>query len=99
MADMSSSPTGQEFSGYVVQVEDSLMRIRQVLPELHQLAIGGTAVGTGLNTHPEFAGLVTKELERRTGFPFVPAPNRFSQMAGRCFLQPTTDQCELWGLK
>lgn len=72
---------GQEFSGYVNQLDRDLERIQMVLPHLYELAIGGTAVGTGLNTHPEFAVRVAAEIARLTGFPFVSAANKFAALA------------------
>jgi fumarate hydratase class II len=72
---------GQEFSGYVAQLDADLERIKFTLPGLYQLAIGGTAVGTGLNTHPEFADRVAKEISQLTGLPFVSAPNKFEALA------------------
>lgn len=72
---------GQEFSGYVTQVKHSIRRIKNTLPHLHELAIGGTAVGTGLNTHPQFAVAVAKEIARETGVPFVTAENKFEALA------------------
>jgi len=68
---------GQEFSGYAAQVEHSIERVRAVMPDLCELAIGGTAVGTGLNTHPEFGARVAAELARETGLPFREARNHF----------------------
>jgi fumarate hydratase class II len=72
---------GQEFSGYVAQLEKDLERIHATLPDLYELAIGGTAVGTGLNTHPEFAERVAQEIAILTGLPFVSAPNKFAALA------------------
>jgi fumarate hydratase class II len=72
---------GQEFSGYVSQLDDDLVRLEQVLPDLYKLAIGGTAVGTGLNTHPQFDKLVCAEISRETGLPFMPAANKFAALA------------------
>ncbi|MBD1849613.1 class II fumarate hydratase [Leptolyngbya sp. ST-U4] len=72
---------GQEFSGYVSQLEKDLARIQTTLPDLYELAIGGTAVGTGLNTHPEFADRMAAEISRLTGLPFVAAPNKFAALA------------------
>jgi len=72
---------GQEFSGYVAQLDDNLRRLEQVLPDLCKLAIGGTAVGTGLNTHPKFAELVCAEIARETKLPFAPAENKFAALA------------------
>ncbi len=72
---------GQEFSGYVAQLDDDLERIQQVLPGLYELAIGGTAVGTGLNTHPEFALRCAAKIAELTGLPFVDAENKFAALA------------------
>ena len=72
---------GQEFSGYVSQLDHSLAHIDASLPHLCELALGGTAVGTGLNAHPEFAVKVAAELARLTGLPFVTAPNKFEALA------------------
>lgn len=72
---------GQEFSGYVQQLDNAIERIHLVLPGLYELAIGGTAVGTGLNTHPEFAERVAKKVAELTGLPFVSAPNKFEALA------------------
>ena len=72
---------GQEFSGYVAQLEHGLKHVEAAMPHLHELALGGTAVGTGLNAHPEFAGRVAAELARLTGLPFVTAPNKFEALA------------------
>ncbi len=72
---------GQEFSGYAAQVRSAIARLRLALPELYPLAQGGTAVGTGLNTHPRFARLVAKRIAQATGLPFVSAPNKFEALA------------------
>lgn len=72
---------GQEFSGYVAQMDQNLERIQGTLPHLCELAIGGTAVGTGLNTHPEFAVRVAALIAELTGLPFVTAPNKFAALA------------------
>jgi fumarate hydratase class II len=72
---------GQEFSGYVAQLDDDRKRIESVLPSLYELALGGTAVGTGLNTHPRFADLAAKKIGELTGLPFVSAPNKFAALA------------------
>lgn len=71
----------QEFSGYISQVDKDITRIQTTLPDLYELAIGGTAVGTGLNTHPEFAERVAAEIAQLTGLPFVSAPNKFAALA------------------
>jgi fumarate hydratase, class II len=72
---------GQEFSGYVAQLEQDIARIRAALPDLLQLAIGGTAVGTGLNTHPEFADRCATRIAELSGLPFSAAVNKFAALA------------------
>lgn len=72
---------GQEFSAYVQQLTMALARIDAVLPGLYELALGGTAVGTGLNTHPEFAEKAANKIAELTGLPFVSAPNKFEALA------------------
>ena len=72
---------GQEFSGYTTQLDYALDRINGCLPRLCQIALGGTAVGTGLNTHRDFAVKVAKEIAAITGLPFVTAPNKFESLA------------------
>lgn len=72
---------GQEFSGYVMQLEQCEKHIRQALPHLCELALGGTAVGTGLNAPKGYAEAVAKEIATLTGYPFVTAPNKFEAMA------------------
>jgi fumarate hydratase class II len=72
---------GQEFSGYVAQLDADLARLGLVLPGLCELAAGGTAVGTGLNTHPEFGERVAVAITALTGKPFVTAPNYFAALA------------------
>ena len=72
---------GQEFSGYVSQLDHGLAHIEAALPHLYELALGGTAVGTGLNAHPKFAALVAKELSSEADLPFVSAPNKFEALA------------------
>src|SRR3954467_14476560 len=73
---------GQEFSGYVDQLEQAQGALNAALPGLCRLAIGGTAVGTGLNTHPQFAQRACQSLAKETGLPFVEAPNKFAALAG-----------------
>ncbi len=73
---------GQEFSGYVQQLDNDLKRIEFALDGLYELALGGTAVGTGLNTHPEFAVKSAKHIAQITGLPFRSAPNKFESLAG-----------------
>jgi fumarate hydratase class II len=72
---------GQEFSGYVAQLDACIRRMEHVLPELYELALGGTAVGTGLNTHPKFAEKSAAHIAKMTGLPFVSAPNKFAALA------------------
>ncbi len=72
---------GQEFSGYVAQLESARANLLYSMGPLYRLAIGGTAVGTGLNTHPEFSGRVSAELARMTGYPFLSAPNKFMALS------------------
>jgi fumarate hydratase class II len=72
---------GQEFSGYAQQMTYALERIDNVMPRLYELALGGTAVGTGLNTHPEFAKKAAKQIAYETKLPFVSAPNKFEALA------------------
>ena len=72
---------GQEFSGYVAQLDHGLKHLEDVLPHLQELAQGGTAVGTGLNAHPEFAVKVAAEIARLTGVPFKTAPSKFEALA------------------
>ena len=72
---------GQEFSGYVSQLNCNLVAIEQVLPKLYRLALGGTAVGTGLNSHPQFAKKVAQKIAELTELPFVSAPNKFAALA------------------
>ncbi|MBN2640858.1 MAG: class II fumarate hydratase, partial [Victivallales bacterium] len=72
---------GQEFSGYVQQLDDASEYIASSLPKLYELALGGTAVGTGLNTHPEFAARAAAHIAKLTGEPFVSAPNKFAALA------------------
>ncbi len=72
---------GQEFSAYVDQLDHDLRRIDAVLPDVMELAIGGTAVGTGLNTHPEFAERCAKRIAELTRLPFKSAPNLFAALA------------------
>src|SRR6202789_3372393 len=72
---------GQEFSGYVSLLDADLRRIEMVLPDIGELALGGSAVGTGLNTHPEFADRVAKKIAELTNYPFVTAPNKFAALS------------------
>lgn len=72
---------GQEFSGYVQQLDNGLTRITGALDGIYELALGGTAVGTGLNTHPEFADKAAAAIASTTGLPFRSAPNKFEALA------------------
>jgi fumarate hydratase class II len=72
---------GQEFSGYVAMLDADLERLRETLPGLESLAIGGTAVGTGLNSHPKFGETAAARIAEITGYPFVSAPNKFAALA------------------
>ena len=82
LQDATPLTVGQEFSGYVQQIDDAKRAIRAALPAVLELALGGTAVGTGLNTHPMYAELVAKKIAEETGLAFVTAPNKFSALAG-----------------
>ena len=73
---------GQEFSGYVAQLDAAAAAIESALPAVYELALGGTAVGTGLNTHPQFAERVAERIADLTELPFVTAPNKFASLAG-----------------
>ncbi len=72
---------GQEFSGYATQMKNSIARVKNALPHIHELAQGGTAVGTGLNAAPGFATLFAKKVADITTLPFVTAPNKFEALA------------------
>jgi fumarate hydratase, class II len=72
---------GQEISGWVQQLDNDLRRVEMALDGLYELALGGTAVGTGLNTHPEFPERVAAEIATITGLPFRTAPNKFESLA------------------
>jgi fumarate hydratase class II len=74
---------GQEFSGYATQAAKAEQRVRHAVRVLRELAIGGTAVGTGINCHPDFAGRVCRIISRETGLEFVEAPNHFEAQAAR----------------
>lgn len=74
---------GQEFSGYVQQLNQGLKRLQYALEGLYELPLGGTAVGTGLNAHPDYAVKSAEKLAELTGLPFVTAPNKFEALAGR----------------
>mmetsp|Transcript_29485 Transcript_29485/g.70870 ORF Transcript_29485/g.70870 Transcript_29485/m.70870 type:complete len:477 (-) Transcript_29485:29-1459(-) len=73
---------GQEFSGYAMQVEYGIQRLKTSLPSICRLALGGTAVGTGLNTSVGYDAAIAERLAKATGLPFVTAPNKFEALAG-----------------
>ena len=73
---------GQEISGWVAQLDLAMKAVDATLPSVYELALGGTAVGTGLNTHPEYAERSAKKIAELTGLPFVSAPNKFAALAG-----------------
>ncbi len=72
---------GQEFSGYASQLDHGVQHLEAALPHLYELALGGTAVGTGINAHPEFAVRSAKKIAELSGHPFVTAPNKFESLA------------------
>jgi fumarate hydratase class II len=72
---------GQEFSGYVQLLDDDMRRVENSLPGLYALAVGGTAVGTGLNSHPEFGDRAAAHIAQITGLPFTSAPNKFAALS------------------
>jgi fumarate hydratase, class II len=78
LQDATPLTVGQEWSGYVTQLNDALAVVQQSMHGLYQLAAGGTAVGTGLNTMPDFGPKIATEIARLTGHPFVSAPNKFA---------------------
>eukprot|EP00939_MAST-03C_sp_MAST-3C-sp1_P002589 g2589.t1 len=81
LMDATPVTVGQEFGGYVSQIDHGMACIRNALPHLFELAIGGTAVGTGLNTHPGWSASVATEVARLTRLPFVSAPNKFEALS------------------
>ena len=72
---------GQEFSGYVSQLDHGLQAVRNTLPHLAEIALGGTAVGTGINAPKGYADLVAKKIASLTDYPFITAPNKFESLA------------------
>src|SRR3984957_504291 len=78
MQDATPITLGQEWSGYAGMLSDNLDRIRDALKGVYRLALGGTAVGTGINAAPEFGEVAADEISRLTGLPFVSAPNKFT---------------------
>ena len=81
LQDATPVTVGQEFSGYAQQLTDARRALQAALPAVYELALGGTAVGTGLNTHPAYAELAAAQIAAETGLPFVSAPNKFSALA------------------
>lgn len=81
LMDATPMTLGQEFSGYVAQMENCIYFIKAALPKLYELAIGGTAIGTGLNAHPEFAKRMALILRKMTKQPFVSAKNKFAALS------------------
>lgn len=86
---------GQEFSGYAMQIENGIARVRSTLPRVYELAQGGTAVGTGLNTHPQFAVEVAAQIAKETGLPFVTARNKFEALAAHDALVELSGQLKV----
>jgi len=82
LQDATPLTVGQELSGWAQQLADARRGISAMLPPVYELALGGTAVGTGLNTHPDYARLSAEKIAEETGLPFVSAPNKFSGLAG-----------------
>ncbi len=82
LMDATPITVGQEMSGWVSLLDRDVARINMVLPGLYELAIGGTAVGTGLNTHPEFAERAARKISELTGLPFKSHPNKFAALSG-----------------
>src|SRR5438132_13930029 len=83
---------GQEFSGYAKQVEYGKLRAGNAIAAIEELALGGTAIGTGLNCHPEFAGKVMRHLRHRTGIRFREAANHFEAQAAKDGLVQSSGQ-------
>jgi fumarate hydratase class II len=81
LMDATPLTVGQEFSGWVSLLDRDIERLKEVLPGLYDLAIGGTAVGTGLNAHPEFAERAARKIEELTGLPFRSHPNKFAALS------------------
>ena len=81
LMDATPLTVGQEFSGWVSLLDRDVARLREVLPGLYDLAIGGTAVGTGLNAHPEFGARAAKKIAELTGLPFTSHPNKFAALS------------------
>jgi len=86
---------GQELGGWATQIQQNIARIEATLPRIHALAIGGTAVGTGINAHPEFGKRVTIELHNRTQIPFTPHPNYFMALSAQDAMVELSGQCRV----
>ena len=78
MQDATPLTVGQEWSGYMAQLNDSIENIKQSMKNLYKLAAGGTAVGTGINSLPDFGSKIAAEIARLTNYPFISAPNKFA---------------------
>jgi fumarate hydratase class II len=85
---------GQEFSGYAAQIAQSRHALSNALGAVHELALGGTAVGTGINTHPEFGARVAARLADEFGIPFVSAPNKFAALGSHDTLATLHAACK-----
>src|SRR5919202_7037404 len=81
LQDATPLTVGQEMSGWASLLERDIERLQMVLPGLYDLAIGGTAVGTGLNSHPEFAERAARKIAELTGLPFKSHPNKFAALS------------------
>jgi fumarate hydratase class II len=81
LQDATPMTLGQELSGYVAQLDQAMAAVEAALPHVFELALGGTAVGTGLNTHPDYARTSARRIAELTGLPFVSAPNKFAVLA------------------
>jgi fumarate hydratase class II len=95
LMDATPLTVGQEFSGYVTQLENGTDRVKSTLPRVYQLALGGTAVGTGLNTHPDFAVLGAQYIAEETKLPFVTAKNKFEALAAHDALVELSGQLKV----
>ena len=82
---------GQEFSGYAEMIADALKRIQKSMSHIHQLAAGGTAVGTGINAHPQFGKTVATYIKKHSGIAFSTAPNKYAEMSSHNALLETSD--------
>jgi fumarate hydratase class II len=86
---------GQEFSGYVTQIEKGIDRVNKTLPNLYEIALGGTAVGTGLNSHPKFAIKVANRIAELTGYPFETGKNKFEGIAAHDAIVEVSGACRV----